>query len=115
VLRLTNKYTREGDNILRALRNIVLVKLDPKEEVTSGGIILAALAQEKAVMGEIISIGPGRYTKQGDRIPVDFEVGQRVLIRKYCGEILDKENNIMGVYEHDIEGVITEEDEQVAL
>jgi co-chaperonin GroES (HSP10) len=104
-----------GIALLLAVRNIVLVKLDAKQEATRSGIILAPLAQERATMGEVIAVGPGRVDDEGNRVPVEFVVGQRVLVRKYCGEMLDVKVNIMAVYDHDIEGVITKEPSRVDI
>ena len=41
-------------------------------------------AKEKPQEGEIVAVGPGR-TEDGDRIPLEVEVGDKVLIGKYSG------------------------------
>lgn len=70
---------------LQPLADRLVVKPMAKEEVTKGGIFLPDTAKEKPQEGEVIAIGPGRMTDDGNRIPMDLKVGDRVIYSKYGG------------------------------
>ena len=65
----------------------VLVKLDPVEEKTSGGIILLDERKERdqmaATAGTLIAVGGNAFEDWKGRKPVE---GERVLISKYAGQ-----------------------------
>jgi len=63
----------------------VVIKAVPKEEVSKGGIVLPDTAKEKPQEGEIIAVGPGRLTDEGQRIAMEVKVGDRVIYSKYAG------------------------------
>ena len=44
---------------IKPLADRVVVKLVEAEETTKGGIILAASAQEKPQVAEVVAVGPG--------------------------------------------------------
>ena len=70
---------------IKPLADRVLVRrLDEEEEQKVGGIIIPDTAKEKPQEGEIVAVGPGR-TEDGDRIPLEVEVGDKVLSGKYSG------------------------------
>jgi len=70
---------------LRPLGDRVLVKPLGREETTKSGIVLPDTAKEKPQRGTIVAVGAGRLDDDGDRIPVDVEVGNEVLFAKYAG------------------------------
>jgi chaperonin GroES len=53
--------------------------------MTAGGIILPETAKEKPQEGKILAAGPGDRDEDGERIPMDVQVGDRVLYAKYSG------------------------------
>ncbi|MEN9208641.1 MAG: co-chaperone GroES [Gloeomargarita sp. GMQP_bins_120] len=63
----------------------VLVKVSQAEERTAGGILLPDTAKEKPQVGEVVAVGPGRRDDNGQRIPMEVQVGDRVLYSKYAG------------------------------
>jgi chaperonin GroES len=65
---------------IKPLADKVLLKPLEAEETTQSGIILAASAQEKPEMSEVISVGPGT-----DDEPMTVSVGDRVIVGKYTG------------------------------
>ena len=65
---------------MRPLNENVLVKPDPIEETTQGGIILSEKAIEKPLIGTVISVG-NKVT--------DIKVGERVVYGKYEGTSLE--------------------------
>ena len=63
----------------------VVVKPSDREETTKSGIVIPDTAKEKPQRGTVIAVGQGRRDDDGDRIPLDVEVGQEVLFAKYGG------------------------------
>lgn len=70
---------------IEPLGDRVVIKSVPKEEVSKGGIFLPDTAKEKPQEGEIIAVGPGRLTEEGQRIAMDVKVGDKVIYSKYAG------------------------------
>jgi chaperonin GroES len=90
----------------RPLHDRVVVKRIEAEEKTAGGIIIPDTAKEKPQQGEIIAVGPGGRDETGKLIPLDVQVGDRVLFGKWSGTevkldgveyLIMKESDIMGV------------------
>jgi chaperonin GroES len=70
---------------LKPLGGRVIVEPTEQEEMTAGGIILPETAKEKPQEGKILAAGPGERNEDGDRIPLDVQVGDKVLYAKYSG------------------------------
>jgi chaperonin GroES len=70
---------------LRPLGDRVWVEPIEQEERTASGIILPETAKEKPMEGKILAVGPGGRKENGERIPMDVKVGDRVLFAKYAG------------------------------
>ena len=70
---------------LRPLGDRVVIKPTPREEMTKSGIVLPDTAKEKPQEGEVLAIGPGRIDDNGNRVPLDVTVGDRVIYSKYGG------------------------------
>jgi chaperonin GroES len=92
----------------RPLHDRVVVKRIDPEEKSAGGIIIPDTAKEKPSQGEITAVGPGGRDENGNLIPIDLKIGERVLFGKWSGTevVLDgsellimKEGDIMGVLE----------------
>ena len=90
----------------RPLHNRVVVKRVEAEERTAGGIIIPDTAKEKPQQGEVVAVGPGGRDEAGKLVPIDLQVGDRVLFGKWSGTevkidgteyLIMKENDIMGV------------------
>ncbi|MBI1738366.1 MAG: co-chaperone GroES [Acidobacteria bacterium] len=62
---------------------VIIRRIEEKESV-KGGIIIPDTAKEKPQEGEVIAVGAGKLEK-GQRVPMDVEVGDRVLFGKYSG------------------------------
>lgn len=70
---------------LRPLEDRVVVRpLEEETQKTPTGIIIPDTAKEKPQEGEIVAIGPGRF-EEGKRVPLDVEVGDKVIYSKYGG------------------------------
>jgi chaperonin GroES len=69
---------------LKPLADRVVVKAVEAEETTKSGIILAAAAQEKPSVAEIVAVGPGGMV-DGNDVKMYVKAGQKVIISKYSG------------------------------
>jgi len=70
---------------LKPLGGRVVVEPLEQEDVTAGGIVLPETAKEKPQQGLVLSIGPGERDEDGDYIPMDVKVNDKVLFAKYSG------------------------------
>ncbi len=77
---------------IKPLADRVVVKAVETEETTKSGIILAASAQEKPQIAEVVAVGPGGMV-DGKEVEMYVKVGDKVITSKYSGtEVkLDKE------------------------
>ncbi len=67
--------------MIKAVWDAIIVQVDEKTEKMHGKFIIPDLSQEKAIIGTIIDVGPGRWNAAGDaRIPMSFSVGQKVVL-----------------------------------
>ena len=69
---------------IKPLADRVVVKPVEVEETTSSGIILAASAQEKPQVAEVVAVGPGGLV-DGKEVEMYVKVGDRVITSKYTG------------------------------
>lgn len=69
---------------LKPLGDRIVIRQIEAEEVTASGIVLPDTAQEKPQRGEVLAVGDGRYD-DGERVPLDLEVGDEVIYSKYGG------------------------------
>ena len=67
------------------LHDRVAIKPMDQEEKTLGGIIIPDTAKEKPMQGKVIAVGKGAKDKDGNIIPLDVKVGDKVLYGKWGG------------------------------
>ena len=90
------------------LHDKVLVKRTEEEEKSAGGIVLAGSAAEKPSQGEVVAVGPGKKTENGDVSPVGVAVGDTVIFGQYGGnEIKIDGDEYLILSESDIFGVVS--------
>jgi chaperonin GroES len=84
---------------------VVIRRIDPVEQ-TPGGIFIPDTAREKPTEGEVIAVGPGLRSSDGELHRIDLKPGDRVLFGKWSGSevklageevIIMKESDVMGV------------------
>ncbi|ATA97413.1 co-chaperone GroES [Sinorhizobium meliloti] len=92
----------------RPLHDRILVRRVESEEKTKGGIIIPDTAKEKPQEGEVLAVGPGARSEQGQIQPLDVKVGDRILFGKWSGTeikidgedlLIMKESDVMGIIE----------------
>lgn len=93
---------------IRPLHDRVVVKRVEEETKTAGGIVLPGTAAEKPSQGEVLAVGPGRVTENGEVRPLDVKVGDKVIFGQYAGStvkidgqeyLIMSESEIFGVLE----------------
>ena len=70
---------------IKPLEDKVLVQASEAETTTASGIVIPDTAKEKPQEGKVLAVGPGRVDDNGNRIPVDVNVGDTVIYSKYGG------------------------------
>ena len=69
---------------LQPLEDRIVVKPTEEEEMTASGLVIPDTAKERPQEGEVIAVGAGRF-EDGQRIPIDVKVGDKVIYSKYGG------------------------------
>ena len=70
---------------IKPLEDRIVVKSVEAEQTTASGLVIPDTAKEKPQEGEVIAVGPGRVDDNGNRVPVDVVVGDKVIYSKYGG------------------------------
>lgn len=70
---------------LKPLADRIVVKVVNGEEKTKSGLYLPDTAQEKPQEGEVIAVGTGRILDNGQKLPLEVKVGDRIIFSKYSG------------------------------
>ena len=92
---------------LKPLGDRVVIKPQPREEMTKSGIYLPDTAKEKPQEGTLIAVGPGRVPDDGKTVPTNVKVGERVLYAKYAGtEFKQDEEELLIITEKDILAIL---------
>ncbi len=70
---------------LKPLGDRIVVKpRDEEESRTASGLVIPDTAKEKPQLGEVLAVGPGEF-RDGERVPMDVQVGDVVFYSKYGG------------------------------
>eukprot|EP00981_Chlorochromonas_danica_P011878 scaffold4338_cov183-Ochromonas_danica.AAC.2 len=67
------------------LADRVLIKRIQPVTKTAGGILLPESQISKNNEGEVVAVGPGQRTREGELLPVSVTVGDKVLLPEYGG------------------------------
>ncbi|MCE0486354.1 co-chaperone GroES [Ornithinimicrobium sediminis] len=70
---------------IKPLEDRIVVKAVEAEQTTASGLVIPDTAKEKPQEGEVLAVGPGRIDDNGNRVPMDVSVGDRVIYSKYGG------------------------------
>jgi len=78
---------------LKPLFDNIIVKRIEEEEKTKGGIVLPeTIDKEKPQKGEVIAVGEGKITDNGNKIDMQVKVGDKILFRKYSPDEIKVDN-----------------------
>jgi chaperonin GroES len=93
---------------IKPLFDYLLIKPLEKETTLPSGIVIPDSAKEKPQEGEVIAVGPGAKDKDGNLNPMEVEVGQVVMYKKWGGtevqvggedHVLARQEDILAVLE----------------
>lgn len=73
--------------VVKPLRDKILVKPRPAEEMSKGGIIIPETAKDAPVEGTVLATGNGLLTRDGYSMPLEVKVDDKVLFRKSSNNI----------------------------
>ena len=91
---------------MKALQDVVILRRLPQKELSEGGIYLVSSDDFLEDIGEIVAVGPGKFSSKGVFIPTEVKPGERVLfstnghqVTKLNGEemIVTREPSLMAV------------------
>ena len=93
---------------IKPLEDRIVVKAVEAEQTTASGLVIHDSAKEKPQEGEVLAIGPGRIDDNGNRVPLDVAVGDRVIYSKYGGtEVKYDGEELLILSARDILAVVT--------
>src|SRR5690554_2675630 len=70
---------------IKPLEDRIVIQQTAAEQTTASGLVIPDSAKEKPQEGEVVAVGPGRVADNGTRIPLDINVGDRVIYSKFGG------------------------------
>jgi chaperonin GroES len=78
----------------------VVVEPDPDHETTASGFVIA-YDDNPTKLGTVILRGPGRVSKKNVTIPMDLQVGDRVMFVKGTGTAVTVEGRALLLFKED--------------
>jgi chaperonin GroES len=93
---------------VKPLQDRILVLREAGDQMTAGGIFIPDTAKEKPLEGKVVAVGPGKFDKDGKRIPVEVKKGNRILFSRYAGteikingveHLMMREDDILAIIE----------------
>ena len=94
---------------IRPLHDRIVVKRIEEGETMQGGLYIPDSAKEKPQRGEVVAVGKGKRSDDGQLQPMDVKVGDHILFGKYSGNdikidgneyLIMREDEILGVFEN---------------
>ena len=70
---------------IKPLEDRIVIQQVAAEQTTASGLVIPDSAKEKPQEGEVVAVGLGRIGDNGNRVPMDIAVGDRVIYSKYGG------------------------------
>ena len=91
---------------IRPLYDRLVVKRIEETERMRGGLHIPDSAKEKPQEGEVVAVGKGKRLEDGKLVPLDVQVGDRILFGKYSGSeirldgqeyLIMREDEVLGI------------------
>lgn len=91
---------------IRPLYDRLVVKRIEEAERMQGGLHIPDSAKEKPQEGEVVAVGKGKRLEDGKVVPLDMQVGDRILFGKYSGSeikldgqeyLIMREDDVLGI------------------
>jgi chaperonin GroES len=93
---------------IRPLYDRIVVKRIEQQDQMKGGLYIPDSAKEKPQEGEVMAVGKGKRLEDGKVVPLDVQVGDRILFGKYSGSdiqldadeyLIMREDEVLGILE----------------
>jgi chaperonin GroES len=92
---------------IRPLYDRIVVKRIEEKEQKIGGLFIPDSAKEKPQEGEVVAVGKGKRLEDGKVIPLDVQVGDRILFGKYSGsDIKLEQEELLIMREDEVLGIL---------
>src|SRR6056297_1581178 len=92
---------------LKPLGDRIVVKVVTQEEKTKGGIVLPDTAKEKPQEGEVVAVGSGKVLENGQKLPLEVKVGNKIIFSKYAGTEVKVEGEELVIFsERDVLAIV---------
>lgn len=69
----------------RPLRDNVIIKKIDEDVTESGLIVVEETGKFDPYKGEVLKVGPGRISPEGNRLPMSVKEGDIVIYKQYAG------------------------------
>lgn len=83
------------------LADRVLVRRMLPASKTAGGVLLPDTGDKKSSEGEVLAVGPGARSQNGDIIPPSVNVGDKVLLPEFGGLELKSQGDAVFLFRGD--------------
>ena len=70
---------------IQPLEDRIVIRQSEAEQTTASGLVIPDAAKEKPQEGKVLAVGPGRIDENGNRVPMDVAVGDKVIYSRYGG------------------------------
>ena len=93
---------------IRPLHDRIVVKRIEDKETLQNGLYIPDSAKEKPQEAEVVAVGKGKRLEDGKIVPLDVQVGDRILFGKYSGSdikingneyLIMREDEVLGILE----------------
>lgn len=94
---------------IRPIRDKILVKPIPVQEMSKGGIIIPETVKDAPVQGNVIAVGEGILNRDGELVPLVVSTGDRILYKRNgqtITEIEQEGETYLIMAEFDVLGII---------
>lgn len=79
---------------LTPVANKIIIKVDDDVEVkTTSGLYIPSVVEDSTTkLATVAAVGPGIYSLNGILLPLEVQVGDRIIIKKTAGVVIRSEN-----------------------
>lgn len=91
---------------IKPLHDFIVVKKIEKKNMTESGLLIMNKFPDKQFQGEVVAVGPGRVSEDGNQYPMTVKKGNKVIFAKYAGSeikvggemyLMMREDEVLGV------------------
>lgn len=81
---VADKSTMAARKLVPLLDRVLVEKILPQAK-SAGGVLLPESVASRTHEGRVLAVGPGRYSRDGERMPVSVQEGETVLLPEFGG------------------------------